>query len=82
MPHWPVRLSYFTTGEGERTPIYTLSFDLYENGVSGALKLDYGDFAILGDMTRSTSTPPRERRLRRSPARAARPENGPARRRA
>jgi hypothetical protein len=51
MPHWPVRLSYYTEGAGERTPIYTLGFDLYENGVSGALKLDYGDFAILGDMT-------------------------------
>ena len=50
-PHWPVRLSYYTEGAGERTPIYTLGFDLYENGVSGALKLDYGDFAILGDMT-------------------------------
>ncbi|WP_430911024.1 cell envelope integrity EipB family protein [Methylobacterium sp. sgz302541] len=48
---WPVTLSYFTQGEGERTPIYTLGFDLYENGVSGALKLDYGDFAIVGDMT-------------------------------
>ncbi|MEE7440004.1 MULTISPECIES: cell envelope integrity EipB family protein [Methylobacterium] len=51
MPRWPVRLSYYTEGAGERTPIYTLGFDLYENGVSGALKLDYGDFAILGDMT-------------------------------
>ncbi len=49
---WPVTLSYFTQGKGERTPIYTLSFDLYDNGVSGALKLDYGDFAILGDLTR------------------------------
>lgn len=52
VPHWPVTLSYFTPGQGERLPIYTLTFDLYENGVSGALKLDYGDFAILGDMTR------------------------------
>ncbi|AWN36262.1 cell envelope integrity EipB family protein [Methylobacterium radiodurans] len=49
---WPVTLSYFTQGRGERTPIYTLSFDLYDNGVSGALKLDYGDFAILGDLSR------------------------------
>lgn len=49
---WPVTLSYFMPGKGESTPIYTLSFDLYENGVSGALKLDYGDFAILGDLTR------------------------------
>ncbi|GJE58413.1 cell envelope integrity EipB family protein [Methylobacterium trifolii] len=52
VPHWPVTLSYFTKGAGERTPIYTLSFDLYDNGVSGALKLDYGDFAIVGDLTR------------------------------
>ena len=48
---WPVTLSYYTAGAGERTPVYTLAFDLYENGVSGALKLDYGDFAILGDLT-------------------------------
>ena len=50
MRRWPVTLSYFTPGEGERTPIYTLTFDLYENGVSGRLNLDYGDFAISGDM--------------------------------
>lgn len=52
VPRWPVTLSYYTQGEGERTPIYILTFDLYENGVSGALKLDYGDFAIVGDLTR------------------------------
>lgn len=51
VPRWPVTLSYYTAGAGERTPVYTLAFDLYENGVSGALKLDYGDFAILGDLT-------------------------------
>ncbi|MCE4222262.1 cell envelope integrity EipB family protein [Methylobacterium sp. C25] len=52
MRRWPVTLSYFTQGEGERTPIYTLSFDLYENGVSGAIHLDYGDFAIDGTVSR------------------------------
>ena len=51
MPRWPVTLSYFTQGQGERTPIYTLTFDLYENGVSGALKLDYGEFAIEGNLS-------------------------------
>ena len=51
VPHWPVSLSYYAAGEGERTPSYTLSFDLYENGVSGALKVDYGTFAIVGDLT-------------------------------
>lgn len=50
--HWPVTLSYFTAGQGERTPVYVLTFALYENGVSGALRLDYGDFAITGDLSR------------------------------
>ncbi|RVU16327.1 cell envelope integrity EipB family protein [Methylobacterium oryzihabitans] len=52
MPRWPVTLSYFSTGEGERTPVYVLSFDLYENGISGALRLDYGDFALKGALSR------------------------------
>ncbi|PXW56174.1 cell envelope integrity EipB family protein [Methylobacterium sp. B4] len=52
MRRWPVTLSYFTAGQGERTPIYTLTFDLYEDGVSGRLHLDYGDFAIDGTMSR------------------------------
>jgi hypothetical protein len=52
MTRWPVTLSYFNEGRGEQTPVYTLSFDLYENGVSRALKLDYGDFALKGEMQR------------------------------
>jgi EipB-like len=50
LPRWPVTISYFTEGSGERTPTYTISFELYENGVSRALKLDYGDFALKGDL--------------------------------
>jgi hypothetical protein len=50
LPRWPVTLSYFAPGEGERTPIYTISFELYDNGVSRALKLDYGDFVLRGDL--------------------------------
>jgi hypothetical protein len=52
MARWPVTLSYFTQGKGEQTPVYVLSFDLYENGVSRALRLDYGDFALKGEMQR------------------------------
>jgi len=47
---WPVTLSYYPPGSGERVPAYTLSFELYENGVSRALRLDYGDFALTGDL--------------------------------
>ncbi len=50
---WPVTISYFDRGnqKGEQTPVYTISFELYENGVSRALLLDYGDFAIRGEMS-------------------------------
>ena len=48
---WPVVVSYFDTSKKQDTPDYTLSFDLYENGVSGAMKLDYGSFVLKGEMT-------------------------------
>lgn len=51
MRRWPVTLSYFTPGQGERTPVYVLTFLLYENGVSGGLSLNYGDFTIAGDLS-------------------------------
>jgi hypothetical protein len=44
---WPVVISYFNEATTDAPPEYTLSFDLYENGVSGSLKLDYGAFALL-----------------------------------
>ena len=46
VPRWPVSVAYFEDGKRDSQPNYTLSFDLYENGVSGSLKLDYGAFAL------------------------------------
>ena len=43
---WPVVIAYFNEAATDAPPEYTLSFDLYENGVSGSLKLDYGAFAL------------------------------------
>jgi hypothetical protein len=43
---WPVVVSYFNEAAKDSAPEYILSFDLYENGVSGSLKLDYGAFAL------------------------------------
>jgi hypothetical protein len=55
MTRWPVTISYFdrAAGEktGEQTPVYAITFELYENGVSRALVLDYGDFVLTGEMT-------------------------------
>ena len=46
-------ISYFDRSKkgGEQTPVYALTLELYENGVSRALKLDYGDFVLGGEMT-------------------------------
>ncbi|WP_156959027.1 cell envelope integrity EipB family protein [Labrenzia sp. DG1229] len=52
--YWPVTVAYFDPGAedatGELTPVYQLSFWLFQNGVSGHLTLDYGDFTIKGKM--------------------------------
>jgi EipB-like len=54
LTRWPVTVSYFDRGakstEGEQTPVYAMSFELYENGVSRALVLDYNDFVISAAM--------------------------------
>jgi hypothetical protein len=50
-PRWPVKVTYFAPGQGERTPLYSLSFELYENGISRALVLDYGEFALTGTLS-------------------------------
>lgn len=51
MRRWPVSISYFEFGKKDDAPSYTLSFDLYENGISRALRLDYGDFVLAGEMS-------------------------------
>jgi hypothetical protein len=48
---WPVVVSFFDTSKTSDTPNYTLGFDLYENGISGALRLDYGQFVLKGEMS-------------------------------
>jgi hypothetical protein len=54
LKRWPVTISYFEQGSaktGEQTPAYAIGFELYENGVSRALALDYGDFVVSGVMS-------------------------------
>lgn len=48
---WPVTISYFDAAKADQTPDYVLSFDLYQNGISRSLKLDYGDFVLAGELT-------------------------------
>ena len=58
LARWPVTISYFDKvakkaddEPGEQTPIYAIAFEMYENGISRSLKLDYGDFVIDGKMS-------------------------------
>ena len=54
LKRWPVTVSYYDRDakakDGEQTPVYAMSFELFENGVSRALVLDYNDFVISGAM--------------------------------
>ena len=52
LTRWPVTVSYYDRDikptDGEQTPAYAMSFELYENGVSRSLLLDYNDFVVSG----------------------------------
>ena len=54
LTRWPITVSYYDRDakarDGEQTPVYAMSFELFENGVSRALVLDYNDFVISGAM--------------------------------
>lgn len=47
---WPVTVSYFDQDQTDSPPAYVLSFELYENGVSRALRVDYGSFSLAGEL--------------------------------
>ena len=63
LTRWPVTVSYYDRDakakDGEQTPVYAMSFELYENGVSRALVLDYNDFVISGAMGKFDAKEPK-----------------------
>ena len=52
LKRWPVTISYFEKAKagGEQTPAYSITFELFENGISRSLSLDYGDFVVAGEL--------------------------------
>ncbi len=50
---WPVSIAYFEprTDGLDALPVYEITFWMFENGVSRKLSIDYGDFALEGDLT-------------------------------
>ncbi|AYD01406.1 cell envelope integrity EipB family protein [Neorhizobium sp. NCHU2750] len=52
-PYWPVTIAYFNDGAtGDPTPVYNMSFKLYENGITRDLTMDYGDFSLTGSLVK------------------------------
>ena len=54
---WPVSVSYFDPMKQDGTPNYVLGFDLFENGVSGKLRIDYGAYTLIGEMATFEALP-------------------------
>jgi hypothetical protein len=51
LPSWPVTIGYYPSDESNaETPLYQINFDMYENGVSTGLVMDYGNFALAGKL--------------------------------
>ena len=51
--YWPVTIAYFSEGaSGDATPVYSMSFKLYENGITRDLTMDYGDFVLSGNLAK------------------------------
>ncbi len=51
---WPVSISYFSMKNeqrGESLPIYQVSFDLFESGISSRLKMKYDDYTLNGKLS-------------------------------
>jgi hypothetical protein len=57
---WPVSIGYFEPGSDTKdaAPVYELSFLFFENGVSRKLYIDYGEFAIQGELKEIVFHPP------------------------
>jgi hypothetical protein len=53
LPAWPVSLGYYEAGKdgGDALPAYELAFVFFDNGVSQRLFIDYGEFAVRGQLT-------------------------------
>ena len=50
---WPMTISYFPAdNDAVETPLYTASFNMYENGVSTDLTFDYGSYALKGKLAK------------------------------
>ncbi|MEQ1577497.1 MAG: cell envelope integrity EipB family protein [Hyphomicrobium sp.] len=56
VPSWPVSISYFAqvtdaqVKHKDEVPLYEMSYRFHENGVTSDLRLDYGEYALKGEL--------------------------------
>lgn len=56
VPSWPVSISYYAqvaAGQAkhkDEMPLYEMSYRFHENGVTSDLRLDYGEYALKGEL--------------------------------
>ncbi len=55
---WPITISYFDPEQKDQPPSYVLSLELFDNGVTYSMKLDYGDFVLGAKSSSLTLLPP------------------------
>ncbi|MEN9894193.1 MAG: hypothetical protein RIR97_45 [Pseudomonadota bacterium] len=50
-PFWPVSIAYFDGMPGkDELPSYTMTFKLYDNGITRNLEMNYGEFILTGNL--------------------------------
>ena len=58
MEHWPITINYFDPDTGvDQSPNYTMTAIVYDNGIMRQLKLDYGNFALIGRLVQLDKLP-------------------------
>ncbi|MBV8060059.1 MAG: cell envelope integrity EipB family protein [Alphaproteobacteria bacterium] len=57
-PAWPVRMAFFKPDSETGEPDYEMDLGLSANGVAKYMRIDYGDFAVLGTLSAIEPLPP------------------------
>ena len=58
MSRWPMVLSFFEREKGDGLPVQTMRFQVYANAVISAIVIDFGEFALGGELTSLTMLKP------------------------
>jgi len=54
---WPITLSYFEEGQGDRTPVYRMRTVTFENGVMGDITFEFPEFSLAAKAVKYEALP-------------------------